>query len=148
MAREYARTQRVADHLQRELAVLIRDEVGDPRLGMVSISAVEVSRDFSHAKVFVSTLGEAGDAETSVQVLQGAAGYLRRLLVGCAQYILGAFGPDCDLRRYGDRIAARGGKRAKKCAAVAVARKLAVKLHRLWADAAEYEPLMTERKAA
>jgi ribosome-binding factor A len=80
MPRDFPRTRRVGEQLQRELAVLIRDEIADPRLGMVSVSAVEVSRDFSHAKVFVSTLGKAADAETSVQVLQGAAGYLRRLL--------------------------------------------------------------------
>lgn len=80
MPRDFPRTRRVGEQLQRELAVLIRDEIGDPRLGMVSVSGVEVSRDLSHAKVFVSTLGKPADAEASVQVLQGAAGYLRRLL--------------------------------------------------------------------
>lgn len=80
MPRDFPRTRRVGEQLQRELAVLIRDELGDPRLGMVSISAVEVSRDLSHAKVFVSTLGKAEDAEASLRVLQGAAAYLRRLL--------------------------------------------------------------------
>ena len=57
---------------------------------------------------------------------------LRRLLVGSAHYILGPFGSDSDLRRHGERIASRGGKNAKKRAAVAVARKLSVLLHRLW----------------
>lgn len=66
--------------MQRELAGLIRDHIGDPRLGMVSISAVEVSRDLSHAKVFFSTLGDQHDADVSLQVLQGAAGFLRHLL--------------------------------------------------------------------
>lgn len=67
--------------------------------------------------------------------------YLRSLLINCAHYILGAFGPDCDLRRHGQAIAARGGKNAKKRAVVAVARKLAVLLHRLWRTRAVYDPL-------
>ena len=66
---------------------------------------------------------------------------LRRLLVGSAQYILGPFGPDTDLRRWGLALAARGRKNAKKRAVVAVARKLAVLLHRLWVSAEVYEPL-------
>jgi transposase len=61
-------------------------------------------------------------------------------LVGSAQYILGPFGPDSDLRRWGAAIAARGGKYAKKRAIVAVARKLAVLLHRLWISGASYRP--------
>lgn len=80
MPRDFPRTRRVGEQLQRELASLIRDEIDDPRLGMVSISAVEVSRDLSHAKVFFSTLGGQQDADTSLEVLQGAAGFLRRLL--------------------------------------------------------------------
>jgi transposase len=66
---------------------------------------------------------------------------MRQLLVQSAHYILGPFGEDSDLRRHGLKIAARGGKNAKKRAAVAVARKLAVLLHRLWVTAEEYEPL-------
>jgi ribosome-binding factor A len=80
MPRDFPRTRRVAEQLQRELATLIRDEISDPRLGMVSISAVEVSRDLSHARVFFSTLGDQNDADLSLQVLQGAAGFLRHLL--------------------------------------------------------------------
>jgi hypothetical protein len=66
---------------------------------------------------------------------------LRRLLVGSSQYMLGAFGPDTDLRRYGLRLCERGGKNAKKRAVVAVARKLAVLLHHLWVTGDVYEPL-------
>jgi len=78
---------------------------------------------------------------------------LRRLLVGSAHYILGPFGPDTDLRRYGIRLSERGGKNAKKRAVVAVARKLAVLLHSLWVSGEVYEPLRyalpeaTEREA-
>ena len=80
MPRDFPRTRRVGEQLQRELATLIRDEINDPRLGLVSVSAVEVSRDLSHAKVFFSTLGEQHDADVSEEVLQGAAGFLRRML--------------------------------------------------------------------
>jgi transposase len=66
---------------------------------------------------------------------------LRRLLVGSTHYFLGPFGGDSDLRRHGEKIASRGGKNAKKRAAVAVARKLAVLLHRLWVTAEVYDSL-------
>ncbi len=83
MPRDFPRTRRVGEQLQRELAALIRDEIDDPRIGMVSISGVEVSRDLSHAKVFFSTMatpGEEQGPDVSLRVLQGAAGFLRRLL--------------------------------------------------------------------
>jgi transposase len=74
---------------------------------------------------------------------------LRRLLVGSAHYILGPFAKeDSDLRRHGEKIASRGGKNAKKRAAVAVARKLAVLLHRLWVSAEVYDPLYNTHRRA
>ena len=66
---------------------------------------------------------------------------MRRLLVGAAHYILGPFGPDTDPRRFGLRLAERGGKAAKKRATVAVARKLAVLLHRLWVTGEMYQAI-------
>ncbi len=83
MPKDFSRTRRVGEQLQRELAVLVRDEIDDPRIGMVSISGVEISRDLSHAKVFFSTMATPGkeqDTDISLQVLTGAAGFLRRLL--------------------------------------------------------------------
>ena len=79
MAREYSRTQRVADFLKQELATLIQLQVRDPRVGMVSVTDVEVSRDMAHAKVFVTVLGKETEAEAreSVDVLNNAAGFLR-----------------------------------------------------------------------
>jgi len=80
MPREFPRTRRVGEQIQRELAELIRTELKDPRLGMVSISAVQVSRDFGHAKVHVSVLGTEEQSQESVKVLNHAAGFLRHKL--------------------------------------------------------------------
>ena len=80
MPREFPRTRRVGEQLQRELAALIRDEIKDPRLGMVSISAVEVSRDLGHAKVYVSVLGNEEKSAESIDVLNHASGFLRHKL--------------------------------------------------------------------
>ena len=71
----------------------------------------------------------------------------RTMLVQGAHYILGPFGQDSDLRRWGLKLAARGGKNAKKRAVIAVARKLAVLLHRLWVGGEVYEPLRNSHKA-
>ena len=86
--------------------------------------------------------------ETSPQLRTTKAGdpLLRSLLVQSAHYILGPFGPDCDLRRWGEELSARGGPNAKKRAIVAVARKLAVLLHRLWITAEVYEPLHRQQQ--
>ena len=73
---------------------------------------------------------------------------MRRLLVNAAHYILGPFGPDCDLRRFGQKISSRGGKLAKKKAIVAVSRKLAVLLHHLWRTGQAYEPLHRQTRRA
>ena len=80
----------------------------------------------------------------TAHITKAGDAHLRRLLVGCSQYILGAFGPDCDLRRFGLKLAERGGKNAKRRAVVAVARKLAVKMHHLWKTGENYEPLHSE----
>ena len=84
---------------------------------------------------------KSGAQDPELHITKGGDRLLRRLLVGSAQYILGPFGPDCDLRRWGLKLASRGRKSAKKRAVVAVARKLAVLLHRLWAGSEVYEPL-------
>jgi hypothetical protein len=69
---------------------------------------------------------------------------LRQLLVGSAHYILGSFGPDCDLRRWGLKLAERGGKNAKKRAVVAVARKLSCMLHSMWLNGTDYRAFRSE----
>ena len=79
MPREFNRSERVSGQLRRELATLVQREVKDPRVGFVSISDVEVTRDLSHAKVFV-TVFEEDKAQESIKALKHAAGYLRRRL--------------------------------------------------------------------
>jgi transposase len=83
---------------------------------------------------------QSGQTDKQLRITKAGDEYVRRLLVGCSHYILGAFGPDCDLRRFGLKLAARGGKNAKRRAVVAVARKLGVMLHRLWVTGADYDP--------
>ncbi|WP_188150940.1 30S ribosome-binding factor RbfA [Teredinibacter waterburyi] len=79
MPREFKRSDRVADALQRSLAQHIRAEVRDPRVGMVNINAVTVTRDLANAKVYITVVGAEGDteAEVSVSVLNKAANFLR-----------------------------------------------------------------------
>jgi ribosome-binding factor A len=80
MPREFSRASRIADQIQRDLSGLIRQEIKDPRVGLVTITAVDVTRDLSHAKIYVSSLADAAAAEQSVEALQHAAGFLRRQL--------------------------------------------------------------------
>ena len=82
MAREFGRPQRVGEQIQRELAMLIQRELKDPRVGMVTVSAVEVSRDLAYATVFVTFLGkdEPEEITASLKALQHASGFLRSQL--------------------------------------------------------------------
>ena len=89
---------------------------------------------------------ESGESKPQLGITKAGDGYLRKTLVNCAHHILGPRGADSDLRRYGQRICERGGKNAKKRAVVAVARKLAVLLHRLWVSGEVYEPLRNAEK--
>ena len=88
----------------------------------------------------VSRQHDSSNSRPQLRISKTGDAFLRRLLVSCAQYILGPFGQDCDLRRCGKAIAGRGGKNVKKRAVVAVARKLAVLLHQLWQNGQPYEP--------
>ena len=84
MPREFTRAERVSDAVQQELAVLIRDEVRDPRVGMVSVTDVDVSRDLAYAKIHVTFVGDHSQKEIdeAMGALNGASGYLRKLLAG------------------------------------------------------------------
>ena len=80
MSREFPRASRLADQIQRDLSETIRSELKDPRVGMITITAVEVSRDLSHARVFVSALASAEAMEETLDALRHAAGFLRSRL--------------------------------------------------------------------
>jgi len=99
------------------------------------------SRDVGPYLGLVPKQEDSGDSQPPLGISKAGDRMMRRLLVGSAQYILGPFGPETNLRRYGLRLCERGGKNAKKRAVVAVARKLAVLLHRLWVTGEVYEPL-------
>ena len=99
------------------------------------------SRDVGPYLGLVPKQEDSGESQPQLGISKTGDTMVRKLLVGSAHYILGPFGPDSDLRRYGLRLCERGGKNAKKRAAVAVARKLAILLHRLWVSGEVYEPL-------
>ncbi len=80
MAREFSRTDRVGSQIQRDLAQLVRDELNDPRLGMITIQAVKVVRDFSHAKVYFTFIGGEMDVAETTKVLKDTAPFFRHEL--------------------------------------------------------------------
>jgi transposase len=142
----------------RHIDRLATDEYRDAQLlrqitGVGAVTAVAfmvtmgTHERFAHSRTVGAWLGlvpgqrASGQSDPQQRITKQGDNYLRHLLVNCAHYILGPFGPDCDLRRHGLAIAARGGKNAKKRAVIAVARKLAVLMHRLWTTRAIYEPL-------
>ncbi len=87
MPREFKRQDRVADALQRELSLLIRNELRDPRVGLVNITAADISRDLSSAKIYVSFVDLDDDAghAAATSALNGAAGFLRSQLARTMQ---------------------------------------------------------------
>lgn len=89
---------------------------------------------------------QSGDGDPQLRITKAGDPFLRRLLVNCANHILGPFGKDSDLRTWGLRLVERGGKNARKRAKVAVARKLAVVLHRLWITGEVYQPIGYQAK--
>lgn len=91
---------------------------------------------------------DSGESRPQLGITKAGDEYLRKTLTNCAHHILGPLGKDSDLRRAGQRICERGGKNAKKRAVIAVARKLAVLLHRLWITGEVYEPLRNSKKKA
>jgi transposase len=115
--------------------------------GLAYLLTLEDPRRFERSRTVGAYVGmvpgrdSSGESDPQRHITKEGDAFLRRLLVQCANYILGPFGTDCDLRRYGERIAERGGKNGKKRARVAVGRKLAVLLHHLWITGDEYKPL-------
>jgi transposase len=103
------------------------------------------SREVGPALGLVPRTDQSGDRDPQLGITKTGDAFLRRLLVGSAQYMLGPFGPDCDLRRWGLGLAERGGKNAKKRAVVGVARKLAILLHHIWKNGEIYDPFYQSR---
>lgn len=118
-----------------------------PLISLTFVLTLDDHLRFQKSRQIGSFLGlrprqrDSGASQPQLRITKAGDRYLRSLLIQGAQYILGRFGPDTDLRRWGLKLAERGGKNAKKRAVVAVARKLAVLMHRLWADQSQYEPL-------
>ena len=130
-----------------ELSAGLREAL-DPLLREVeSLKDPQRFRKSRDARCFVGLQPGRRNSGESEPQMHSSKEYLRTLLVQGAHYILGPFGEDSDLRRWGLKLSARGGKNAKKRAVVAVARKLAVLLHRLWVSGEVYEPLRNSQKA-
>jgi transposase len=123
-------------------------------IALTFVLTVEDRERFAHSREVGCYIGlrprrsESGEREPQLGISKEGDVYLRKLLVQGAQYMLSTRGIDSDLKRWGLKLAGRGGKNAKKRAVVAVARKLAVLLHRLWVTGEEYEPLRNSRAAA
>ncbi len=101
----------------------------------------EKSRSVGAYLGLVPATDQSGERNPQKRISKEGDQMLRKLLVGSAHYVLGPFGSDSDLRRHAEKIASRGGKSAKKRAAVATARKLSVLLHHLWVTGELYDPL-------
>jgi transposase len=132
---------------------LLRQVAGvGPITALTYVLTIDNPRRFARSRQVGAFLGlrprrdQSGGSDPQLRITKAGDKTLRRLLVGSAHYILGPFGPDTALRRCGLALASRGGKNAKKRALVAVARKLAVLLHRLWVTGEQYEPLRAARE--
>jgi len=116
------------------------------------VVTLEEAQRFGNARQIGAFLGltprrdQSGATDKALGITHAGNPMLRRLMVNSAQYIMGPFGPDCDLRRFGTKLIARGGKAAKKRAIIAVARKLSVLLLRLWQTGETYEPVHVPRR--
>ncbi len=139
--------QIVAKERYPETDLLRQVEGVGPLTALTFVLTLEDPHRFEKSRCVGAYLGlvpardQSGDRDPQKRISKEGDQMLRKLLVSGAHYILGPFGSDSDLRRHGEKIASRGGKNAKKRAAVAVARKLAVLLHSLWVSGEVYEPL-------
>lgn len=130
-----------------ETALLRQVDGVGPITALAFVLKVEAPQRFARSRTLGPYLGlvprrdQSGQRDPQLRITKQGDPFVRRLLIQCSRYILGPFGKDSALRRYGLHIAERGGSNAQKRAAVAVARKLAVLLHHLWQTAEVYDPL-------
>jgi transposase len=147
--------RQISQKIKREYpeASLLQEINGvGPITALTFVLIIEDPSRFDKSRKVGSYLGlcrrrfQSGKSDPELHISKRGDRLLRRLLVNCAQYILGPFAPDSDLRRWGLAYAATGSKTAKRRAVVAVARKLAVLMHRLWTVGEVYDPLHNSRQ--
>jgi transposase len=147
------RMEKIAKESYPQVALLQQVKGIGTQIALTYVLTLEDPYRFPKSREVVCFLGlrpgrrNSGESEPQKKISKEGDRYLRTMLVQGAHYILGPFGEDSDLRRWGMKLAERGGKNAKKRAVVAVGRKLAVLLHRLWVGGEVYEPLRNSKKA-
>ena len=147
------RIEEIAKEVYPEVALLKQVKGVGPLIALTYVLTLEDPQRFRRSRDVGCFLGlrpgrrNSGQSQPQMHISKEGDHYLRTLMVQGAHYILVPFGEDSDLRRWGLHLAERGGKNAKKRAVVAVARKLAVLLHRLWVSGEVYEPLRNSHKA-
>jgi transposase len=147
------RLEAIAEEHYPETELLRQVEGVGPLTALTFVLTVEDPYRFEKSRSVGAYLGlvpardQSGDRDPQRRISKEGDEMLRKLLVSGAHYVLGPFGSDSDLRRHGEKIAARGGKNAKKRAVVAVARKLSVLLHSLWISGEVYEPLRNTHRS-
>jgi len=141
------RIERLAEESYPQVALLKQVKGVGTLIALTFLLTLEDAHRFRKSRDVGCYLGlqpgrrNSGQREPQLHISKEGDPYLRTLLVQGAQHILGPFGPDCDLRRWGLKLAERGGKNGKKRAIIATARKLAVLLHHLWVSGEVYAPL-------
>jgi transposase len=146
------RIERLAQDRYPQVALLQQIKGVGTLIGLTFLLTLEDPHRFRKSRDVGGYLGlqpgrrNSGQSEPQMHISKEGDPYLRTLLVQGAQHILGPFGMDCDLRRWGLKLAERGGRNGKKRAIVATARKLAVLLHHLWVSGEVYEPLHNSQR--
>src|ERR1700678_700264 len=146
------RIEQIAKEVYPQVAVLRQVKGVGPLIALTYVLTLDDPHRFRRSRDVGCFLGlrpgrrNSGLSEPQLHISKEGDRYLRTLLVQGAHYVLGPFGQDSDLRRWGLKLAERGGNNAKKRAVVAVARKLAVLLHKLWVSGEVYEPLRNNHK--
>jgi transposase len=147
------RMEKIAKEVYPEVASLKQVKGVGTQIALTYVLTIEDPHRFLKSREVGCFLGlkpgrrNSGESEPQKGISKAGDRYLRTMMVQGAHYILGPFGEDSDLRRWGRKLSERGGKNAKKRAVVAVARKLAVLLHRLWVSEEVYEPLRNSQRA-
>jgi transposase len=148
------RIEKMAEQSYPQVARLKQVKGVGTLIALTYLLTLEDVRRFRKSRDVGSYLGlqpgrrNSGQSEPQMHISKEGDPYLRTLLVQGAHHILGPFGADSDLRRWGLKLAERGGRNGKKGAVIATARKLAVLLHRLWVSGEAYEPLRNSNQRA